>query len=145
MPTSRPPIHNSQRPKRSQPKSKPTLSIKVDFADMHVANLRLQVLRGLVADIWICGTRVTDWGGSQSLSKQNLWFALGYILSRRALSLIFRSVICGGAPGAFGNMFKRYVFRHQKPASSFVFIRLAVFSVRRLLLAWVFGTGPLAC
>ena len=42
--------------------------------------------------------------GLESPSKQNLGFALGYILGRRALSLIFRSV--EGLP-VLGNMFKR--------------------------------------
>ena len=34
---------------------------------------------------------VTDWG-LQSLSKQNARFALGYVLGRRALSLVCRSL-----------------------------------------------------
>ena len=33
--------------------------------------------------------------GLESLSKQNLGFAIRYILSRRALSLIVRSVVAG--------------------------------------------------
>ena len=43
--------------------------------------------------------------GLESLSKQNLGFALGYVQSEPKGPVIDSS-ICGGAPGRLGNMFK---------------------------------------
>ena len=43
--------------------------------------------------------------GLESLSKQNLGFALGYVQSEPQGPVIHSS-ICGGAPGRLGNMFK---------------------------------------
>ena len=43
--------------------------------------------------------------GLESLSKQNLGFALAYVQSEPK-SPVIDSSICGGAPGRLGNMFK---------------------------------------
>ena len=43
--------------------------------------------------------------GLESLSKQNLGFAVGYVQSEPKGPVIDSS-ICGGAPGRLGNMFK---------------------------------------
>ena len=43
--------------------------------------------------------------GLESLSKQNLGFALGYVQSE-SKGPVIDSSICGGAPGRLGNMLK---------------------------------------
>ena len=98
-----------------------------------VIDINISICGGLLGALGNMFKRLTVWR-PQCLCKQNLKFALGYVLGRRALSLICRSLasnpcptkfrvcvgvdsgpkgpvihilICGGAPGRLGNMFKR--------------------------------------
>ena len=79
--------------------------------------------------------------GLESLSKQNLRFALGYVQSEPKGPVIDSS-ICGGAPGRLGNMLKHStVWRPQCLSNQNLRFALGYVLGRRAL-SWIFR--PLA-
>ena len=79
--------------------------------------------------------------GLESLSKQNLRFALGYVQSEPK-SPVIDSSICGGTPGRLGNMFKHSrVWRPECLSNQNLRFALGYVLGRRAL-SWIFR--PLA-